>query len=91
MVCVASLSKYVALDSSCALVPAFSNITLPVSDPLGSSVKSYADKGLLIDNYNYLPDDHYAMLGASFQKYLAGEADRAEFAGEIDSYWTSQE
>ncbi len=78
------------LVNDCALVPAFSNITLPVSDPLGNSVKGYADKGLLIDNYNYLPDDHYAKLGASFQKYLAGESDRAAFAGEIDSYWTSQ-
>ncbi len=79
------------LVNDCALVPAFSNITLPVSDPLGSSVKSYADKGLLIANYNYLPDDHYAVLGASFQKYLAGESDRAEFAGAIDDYWTSQQ
>ncbi len=78
------------LVNECALVPAFSNITLPVSDPLGSSVKSYADKGLLIANYNYLPDDHYAVLGASFQKYLAGESDRKEFAGAIDEYWTSQ-
>ena len=23
-------------------------------------------------NYNYLPDDHFAILGAMFQKYLAG-------------------
>ena len=79
------------LVNDCALVPAFSNITLAVSDPLGNSVKSYADQGLLIANYNYLPDDHYAVLGASFQKYLAGESDRAEFAADIDSYWASQE
>lgn len=77
------------LVNDCALVPAYSNITLPVSDPLGASVKSYADKGALIGNYNYLPDDHYSKLGAEFQKYLAGESDRAAFAAAIDSYWQS--
>ncbi len=71
----------------CALVPAFSNITLAVSDPLGSSVKAYADKGALIANYNYLPDDHYSKLGAAFQEYLADQTDRAGFGQTIDTYW----
>ena len=75
------------LVNDCALVPAFSNITLEVKDPLGQSVKSYADKGALIGNYNYLPDDHYAKLGAAFQEYLADQTDRAGFADKIDSYW----
>ena len=79
------------LVNTCALVPAFSNITLPVSDPLGASVKAYADKGALTGNYNYLPDDHYAKTGASFQKYLAGEIDRAGFADEITAYWATAE
>jgi raffinose/stachyose/melibiose transport system substrate-binding protein len=77
--------------NKCALVPAYSNITLPVTDPLGASVKQYADKGALIGNYNYLPDDHYAKCGASFQKYLAGEVDRAGFADEITAYWATAE
>ncbi|XME03767.1 ABC transporter substrate-binding protein [Lachnospiraceae bacterium C1.1] len=76
------------LVNDCALVPAFSNITLDVSDPLGASVKSYADSGSLVANYNYLPDDHYSVLGGqAFQKYLAGQSDRAGFATEIDDYW----
>ncbi|MCD7956757.1 MAG: ABC transporter substrate-binding protein [Lachnospiraceae bacterium] len=79
------------LVNDCALVPAYSNITLDVADPLGQSVKEYADEGLLIDNYNYLPDDHYSILGASFQKYLAGKLDREGFAAEIESYWTTAE
>ncbi|MCD7736225.1 MAG: ABC transporter substrate-binding protein [Lachnospiraceae bacterium] len=79
------------LVNDCALVPAYSNITLDVADPLGQSVKEYADAGLLIDNYNYLPDDHYSLLGASFQKYLAGQSDREGFAAEIESYWTTAE
>ncbi|MBR1476396.1 MAG: carbohydrate ABC transporter substrate-binding protein [Lachnospiraceae bacterium] len=75
------------LVNECALVPAFSNITLAVSDPLGASVKTYADKGALIGNYNYLPDDHYSKLGAAFQEYLANKTDRAGFGAAIDSYW----
>jgi raffinose/stachyose/melibiose transport system substrate-binding protein len=79
------------LVNQCALVPAYSNITLAVTDPLGASVKAYADKGALIGNYNYLPDDHYAKCGASFQKYLANEIDRAGFADEITQYWSTAE
>lgn len=75
--------------NTCALVPAFSNNTLPVSDPLGASVKSFADAGALIGNYNYFPDDHLSLNGASFQKYLAGQTDRAGFIGEIEAYWTA--
>lgn len=79
------------LVNKCALVPAFSNITLAVADPLSASVKSYSDAGTLIGNYNYLPDDHYSKCGASFQKYLAGEVDRAGLAQEITDYWKTAE
>ncbi|MDO5136577.1 MAG: ABC transporter substrate-binding protein [Eubacteriales bacterium] len=77
------------LVNDCSLVPAFGNIELEVTDPLGTSVKAFADAGSLIDNYNYLPDDHYSLCGAAFQKYLAGQSDREGFASEIESYWTS--
>ena len=77
------------LVNDCALVPAFTNISLEVTDPLGASVKEYADAGNLIPNYDYLPDDHYSICGASFQKYLAGQIDREGFAGELEAYWSS--
>lgn len=75
--------------NTCALVPAYTNNTLEVSDPLGAAVKSYADSDNLIANYNYFPDDHLSLMGASFQKYLAGQSDRAGFITEIENYWTS--
>lgn len=75
----------------CALVPAFSNITLDVADPLGASVKKYYDDGAMINNYNFLPDDHYSKCGAIFQKYLAGEIDRATLAQDITDYWSTAE
>ena len=77
--------------NDCALVPSFSNNTLEVTDPLGKSVKAYADADALIPNYNYLPDDHYSVVGASMQKYLAGEVDRAGLADEIAAYWAGAE
>lgn len=77
--------SFIATD--CALVPAFSNNAIEVSDPLGKSVKKYADEGALIPTYDYAPDDHYSICGASFQKYLAGQIDRAGFATEIEDYW----
>jgi raffinose/stachyose/melibiose transport system substrate-binding protein len=78
------------LVNTCALVPAFSNIERDVSDPLGKSVKYYADKGALVPNYNYLPDDHYAILGAQFQKYLAGKSDRKGFAKDVTTFWKTK-
>ena len=75
------------LVNDCALVPAFSNITLPISDPLGASVSKYTNEGRLIPNYNYLPDDHFAILGAMFQKYLADISDRKGFAKDVETYW----
>ena len=77
--------------NDCALVPAYSNIALPVVDPLGASVKAYSDAGAMIDNYNYLPDDHYSICGAAFQKYLAGQIDRAGLAEELTAYWATAE
>ena len=79
--------KFITED--CALVPAFTHNKNEVADPLGQSVKKYADEGAMIDNYNYMPDDHISLCGAIFQKYLAGQMDRAEFATEIEDYWKS--
>ncbi len=77
------------LTEKCALVPAYSNIAAAGLDPLSVSVKTYADAGALIENYNYLPDDHFSLCGAAFQKYLEGQTDRAGLAAEIEKYWSS--
>lgn len=77
------------LTEDCSVVPAYSNIDASALDPLSQSVKEYADAGALIDNYNYLPDDHYSILGAKMQEYLAGQIDREAFASAVESYWTT--
>ena len=75
------------LTEKCALVPAYTNIDCSALDPLSQSVKKYADAGELIDNYNYLPDDHITIAGGMMQKYLAGEEDGAQFAADLENYW----
>lgn len=70
-------------------MPAYSNISAAALDPLSVSVKKYADGNLLIDNYNYLPDDHLSVCGAFMQEYLAGKTDRTGLADKIAQYWTT--
>ena len=79
------------LVDDCELVPAFSTITLPVSNPLGACVKEYSDAGALIADYLYLPDDHYPKCGAIFREYLAGKINRAQLAAQITEYWKTAE
>lgn len=74
--------------NTCSMVSPFSSNTLEPADPLGKSVKEYSDAGNLIGNFNGLPDDHYSVLGADFQKYLADQEDRDAFAKAIETYWS---
>jgi raffinose/stachyose/melibiose transport system substrate-binding protein len=75
------------LTEKCNLVPAYTNISAAALDPLSVSVKKYADGNLLIDNYNYLPDDHLSVCGAFMQEYLAGKTDRTALAEKVAQYW----
>ena len=77
------------LTETCGVVPAFSNISAEGLDPLSTSIAEYVANDALVPNYDYFPDDHYSKVGASMQKYLAGEIDRAAFAKEVESYWSS--
>lgn len=74
---------------TCGMVAAFSDNTVDCTNDLGKSIKPYVDGGKLVPNYDYFPDDHYSKLGASMQKYLAGQTDRAGLAAEIQDYWKS--
>lgn len=81
--------KFIVED--CQLVPAFSNNQLEVSNPLSASVQKYAQNNALIDGYPFYPGDHWKEMGAEFQKYLAGNTDRNEFAKAIEAYWQQQQ
>ena len=77
------------VSSTCACVSPFKNNEVPCTNDLGAYVKKYVDEGKLIPNYDYDPDDHYAVLGAVMQKYLDGGIDREELAKEIQDYWAA--
>lgn len=69
------------------IIPAFKNITLPAADPLGKSIQDYIARGKSEPSMSMLPADHWAKTGASMQKYLAKQSDRATLAKEIEDYW----
>ncbi|MBD2868370.1 ABC transporter substrate-binding protein [Paenibacillus arenilitoris] len=71
------------------IIPAFKNITLEAQDPLAKSITDYIAEGKTQDSMSTLPADHWAKIGASMQKYLAGEADRSVLTKEIQEYWKS--
>ena len=75
------------ISDTCGCVSPFESNDVPCTNDLGAYVKQYVDENKLIPNYDYDPDDHYAVLGAVMQKYLDGGITREELAGEIESYW----
>ena len=77
------------ISDTCACVSPFANNEVPCTNDLGAYVKQYVDEGKLVPNYDYDPDDHYAVLGAVMQKYLNGDIDREELAKEIQDYWAA--
>lgn len=77
------------LINECSLVPAFSTIDQEATNPLGRSVQNYAKAGLLADAPSSYPGDHWQQMGATMQKYLADQIDRAGLADEIEAYWAA--
>lgn len=69
------------------VIPAFKNITVEPNDPLAQSLLAYVADGKTIEFVTQLPADHWAVLGASMQKYLAGVIDQKGLASEIEEYW----
>jgi raffinose/stachyose/melibiose transport system substrate-binding protein len=76
------------LVNSLQIIPAFKNITLKPTDPLGIAVKSYVDAGKVFDPA-IVPGDHWKVMGASMQKYLAGKMDKTALAADLEKYWKS--
>lgn len=75
-----------AMVETLQLVPAFSNITLAPTDPLGKSVRSFVDAGKTGPDV-IVPADHWSVVGAAMQKYLAGQSSREELAAAVQNYW----
>lgn len=73
-----------------ALIPACSNNAFQPLDPLGKDIQAKMKAGKTYSSSFIAPGDHWSVVGASMQKYLAGQCDKAALAADIDTYWTSQ-
>jgi len=72
------------------VIPAFKNIELELNNSLAIAINEYNLAGQSIEFAgNFVPGDHWKVLGASMQKYLADKTDRAGLAAEIEEYWKS--
>ncbi|AZO93617.1 ABC transporter substrate-binding protein [Halocella sp. SP3-1] len=68
------------------IIPAYKSIELEPADPLAKSITKYMVKAQTIETIT-LPADHWSVVGASMQKYLAGYIDKAGLAKEVEAYW----
>lgn len=80
-----------ALVEDCAIIPSCSNNTFEPKDPLGKDIKTKMGAGKTYSSWFIAPSDHWSVMGAAMQKYIAGESSREELAGELEKYWNSQE
>ena len=79
------------LVKTCNIIPTFQNNPYEPSDPLSRDIyeKVHAQKAFSASVI--VPNDHWAVLGAAMQKYLAGRSDRRELMESIQDYWDEQE
>ena len=72
-------------------LPAYEDMAAP-SASMNVQIVDYASSGETLEWMNSVyPIDGWPTFGASMQKYLAGNIDRSELAGEFEAYWSSAE
>jgi len=79
------------LVKTCNVIPPFKNNPYEPADPLSRDIYAKMHDG---DTYNasaIVPNDHWSVLGAAMQKYLADRSDREELMESIKAYWDEQE
>ena len=74
----------------CAIIPGTTNNKLEANNPLGRDIQAKMASGNTYSSSFIAPSDHWEKVGASMQKYLAKEIDRAGLAQEVTDYWTAQ-
>lgn len=75
----------------CSIIPAFANIEKTVSAPISVAAQTFIQNNATEFWYQTIPGDHGTEVGASLQKYMSGNIDRAGLAAEVESYWQAQE
>lgn len=78
------------LVKTCNLIPPFSNNPYEPEDPLSKDIYLHVQNGTAFNASAIVPNDHWAVLGAAMQKYLADRSDRDELIKSIEAYWAQQ-
>ncbi len=78
------------LVEDCSIIPVAANNAFEPSDPLGQAIKQAMSTDKVFTAAAIVPGDHWSVLGAAMQKYLAGESTKDELEKSIEDYWTSQ-
>lgn len=79
------------LVKTCNIIPPFQNNPYEPSDPLSRDIYNRVHDGAAFNASAIVPNDHWSILGAAMQKYMAGRSDRAELIASIEDYWAQQQ
>lgn len=79
------------LVKTCNVIPPFTNNPYEPADPLSRDIYEKVHEGNAFNAAAIVPNDHWSVLGAAMQKYLAGRSDRDELIESIQEYWDEQE
>lgn len=78
------------LVKTCSVIPPFKNNPYEPEDPLSRDIYEHVQNGTAFNASAIVPNDHWAVLGAAMQKYLADRCDRTELMAAIEEYWSQQ-
>lgn len=78
------------LVENAAVIPACKNNQVDPVDPLGKDIKAKMAEGKTFSSSFIAPGDHWSVMGAQMQKYIAGGQTREQVAEALDNYWQSQ-
>lgn len=78
------------LVKTCNVIPPFINNPYEPADPLRRDIYEKVQSGGTFNASAIVPNDHWAVLGAAMQKYLAERSDREELTESIIEYWAEQ-
>lgn len=78
------------LVKSCNIIPPFQNNPYEPADPLSRDIYEKVHSEKAFNASAIVPNDHWSILGAAMQKYLADRSDREELMKSIEDYWAEQ-
>lgn len=79
------------LVKTCSIIPPFKNNPYEPNDPLSRDIYEKVHEDKAFNASAIVPNDHWAVLGAAMQKYLAERSGREELTESIQEYWDEQE